>query len=303
MKLSVIVPSLTGVVPDGLHGQLEGHEDVELVVVSGICPVGRARNEGLRRAHGAYIAWVDSDDAVSEDWLESILGTLDRAAVTGGRLDGLLFDAEAIGWQTGTSYVYGGSRRTFEGSELAREIYRDERLKSHLWRWVLRRELWEGESFDEEVTALEDYLVLPKVVAKAKEIEYLPRKLYQYHYQEGSAVNRADEARDAASVRTAIHRYRVASVTYKKAALWGTAGMIYWSLNKVCVDNCAISPSYRSTLFDGRKFIARHLWGLWSESDKAIGMFGMRLWWMARFVTAALGWWGLQRWRSRKRMS
>ena len=303
MKLSVIVPSLTGQVPESLRRQTEGRDDVEVVVVAGVSPVGRARNEGLRHAHGGHIAWVDSDDAVSEDWLDSILGEVDRVTMIGRRLDGLLFDAEAIGWQTGTSYVYGGSRRTFEGSELAREIYRDERLKSHLWRWVLRRELWEGVSFDEEVTALEDYLVLPKVVAKAKEIEYLPRTLYQYHYQAGSAVNRSDEARDAASVRAAICRHRVAPLTYKKAALWGTAVMIYWSLNKVFVDNRVISSSYRSILFDGRKFIARHLWGLWSESDKAIGIFGMRFWWMARFVTAALGFWGLQRWRARKRMS
>ena len=145
--------------------------------------------------------------------------------------------------------------------------------------------------------------MLPKVVAKAKEIEYLPRKLYQYHYQESSAVNRPDEARDAASVRTAIRRYRVAPLTYKKASLWGAATMIYWSLDKVSIDNYAISSFYRSILFDGRKFIAGHLWDLWLESDKAIGAFGRRLWWMARFVTAVSGWWGLQRWRARKRIS
>ena len=303
MKLSVIVPSLTGRVPESLRRQTEGRDDVEVVVVTGVSPVGRARNEGLRHAHGGYIAWVDSDDAVSEDWLESILGEVDRVTMMGRRLDGLLFDAEAIGWQTGTSYVYGGSRRTFEGSELAREIYRDERLKSHLWRWVLRRELWEDESFDEEVTALEDYLVLPKVVGRAKSVKYLPKKLYHYFYHENSAVNALDESRDVASVRVAIRRYQESDFDCKRSALWGTATIIYWALDKVAVGELAISSSYRSALSDGRRFVARHLWGLWWESGKTGEPFCMRLWWMARFVTAALGWWGLQRWRARKRMS
>lgn len=297
MKLSVIVPSLTGSVPESLRRQVMGREDVELVVVTGVSPVGRARNEGLRRAIGDYVAWVDADDEVAEDWLESILGELGRTEPARGRLDGLLFDAEAFGWRRAASFVYGGRQSVFAGTELAREVYRDERLKSHLWRWALRRELWDGESFDEEVVALEDYLVLPNVVAKAKEIGYLPKKLYHYLHQDDSAVNIRNETRDADCVRIAIRRYQGAASAYQWAALWGAATMIYWSLDKAAVDRRKVGPDYRSALLDGRKFVARHLLGLWRESGNAVDSFGGRLWWMARFVTAVCGWWGLQRWR------
>lgn len=298
MKLSVIVPSLTGSVPESLRRQVMRREDVELVVVTGVSPVGRARNEGLRRVTGDYIAWVDADDEVTGAWLDSILGELERAEAAGRRQDGLLFDAEAIGWRKAASFVYGKKQRVFAGAELAREVYRDERLKSHLWRWVLRRELWDGESFDEEVVALEDYLVLPNVVAKANEIGYLPKKLYRYLHQNNSAVNMRNETRDADCVRIAIRRYQGAASAYQRAALWGAATMIYWSLDKAAVDRRKVGPDYRSALLDGRKFIARHLLGLWRESGNAVDSFGDRLWWMARFVTAVCGWWGLQRMRA-----
>lgn len=299
MKLSVIVPSLTGSVPKSLRRQVAGREDVELVVVTGVSPVGRARNEGLRRATGDYVAWMDADDEVTEEWLESILGELECAETSAGRLDGLMFDAEAVGWRKAAFYVFREKQGVFAGTELAREIYRDERLKSHLWRWVLRRELWEGESFDEEVVALEDYLVLPKVVAKANEIGYLPKKTYRYLHQENSAINRRNEARDAQSVRIAIRRHQEAAAVYRQAALWGAATMIYWSLDKAAIDRRTIGQDYRSALLDGRKFLARHLWGLWRESGHAVDSFGDRLHWMARFGTAVCGWWGLQQWRRR----
>ena len=300
MTLSVIVPSLNGEVPESLFRQVEGRADVELVLVQGVSPVGKARNVGLGRAKGEYVAWVDADDEVAEDWTETILEGL-ATGTTGSRVDGLLFDAEAIGWQFEPSFVYGEGRGSFVGADLAHEIYRDERLKSHLWRWVLRRELWADESFDEEVVALEDYLVLPKVVAKAKEIKYLPRKLYSYLYHGDSAVNMTDDARDAASVLIAIRRYREATAASKRAALWGAATMAYWSLDKVFVDNRAVGSVFKSALQEGRKFLGRHLWALWLESAAAIGTLGMRLRWMARFVTATVGWWGLQRWCARRR--
>lgn len=294
MKLSVIVPSLTGQVPESLRRQTEGRDDVEVIVVTGVSPVGRARNVGLGRAHGEYIAWMDSDDDVTESWLDDI-----ASSIADG-VDGLLFDAEARGWSVETSFVYGGDQKMFGGDELEREIYRDGRLKSHLWRWVLRRELWDGEGFDEQVSALEDYLVLPKVVGRAKSVKYLPKILYHYLYHENSAVNALDEARDVASVQVALRRYQESALDCKRPALWGAATIIYWSLDKVAVGGLVIGPSYRSALSDGRRFIARHLWGLWRESGETGEPFGLRLRWMARFVTAAFGWWWIQRWSARK---
>ena len=63
MKLSVIVPSLEGKVPESLRQQTEGRDDVELVVVEGIRPVGKARNMGLDRACGDKCGWHERDGA------------------------------------------------------------------------------------------------------------------------------------------------------------------------------------------------------------------------------------------------
>lgn len=68
MRLSVIVPSLYG----GLPKSLPDDRDVEVIVVAGVSPVGKARNEGLRRATGDYVAWVDADDEIEDGWLKAI---------------------------------------------------------------------------------------------------------------------------------------------------------------------------------------------------------------------------------------
>jgi len=46
--------------------------DVELIVVKDVSPVGRARNEGLRKATGDYVWFVDGDDVVAPWTLDAV---------------------------------------------------------------------------------------------------------------------------------------------------------------------------------------------------------------------------------------
>lgn len=61
-RVSLIVPSLNGAI-DALRASLAEQtlKDVELIVVAGAKPAGRARNLGVARATGAIIVFVDDD--------------------------------------------------------------------------------------------------------------------------------------------------------------------------------------------------------------------------------------------------
>lgn len=69
--------------------------------------VSRARNEGLRRAKGRWVAFVDSDDTVAPDYFENLLNSASRVPASGVTLvisgfsiiyDGLVERREQIGW-------------------------------------------------------------------------------------------------------------------------------------------------------------------------------------------------------------
>ena len=132
MKLSVIVPSLTGEVPQSLRAQVLAYADVEIVAVKGISPVGRARNEGLDRAKGDYIAWVDGDDEVTDDWLDTVLDALSAEP-----------DAVIIGhrWEVAGD---AGPIKIWRGEDLLGDVLRQETIFGELWTKILRHELWDG---------------------------------------------------------------------------------------------------------------------------------------------------------------
>lgn len=160
MKLSVIIPSLTGEVPASVRRAVEGRAEVELVVVRGVSPVGKARNEGLGRATGEFVAWVDADDEVTGDWMDEILRCLERDE----RADVVTFDVR---------------QEWHDGSGRPSEIL-DGRTCGQLWSKVFRRSLFEGLSF--EGAEHEDFRIqcqMPKDVRRV----HVDKVLYVYQRQ------------------------------------------------------------------------------------------------------------------------
>lgn len=279
MKLSVIVPSLDGTVPESLREQLVGCSDIELIVVAGVHPVGKARNEGLRRAHGEYVAWVDSDDEVTDDWLAEIRTSVEHEP------DVVLFDAKPEGWSCMGDFTYRGEGGALAPEQLVRDVYENRRVQGHLFRIVSRRRLWTGLWFDESVPALEDFLLLPQVLMRANGVWYHPYILYRYIRHPGSVMTLRDPVNRLADAEAAIRRWRESPPEFKQAALRGSLVCVYDSLLILALDVRGLRKIERlRRTRTYRHFLLRHCW-----------RSGLGLHVLLRQVLAGVDCWLLQR--------
>lgn len=146
--------------------------------------VSWARNEGMWRASGEYIAWVDDDDAVTEDWAARICEGLES------RPDVLSFNAK-VEWQ---DYSRGGYDI---GGEANVADVMSERANSQLWNKVIRRELFVGLEFKGAVH--EDYRLLCELLPKARTFKHISKTLYEYRRRRNGASQfpNAEGAREA----------------------------------------------------------------------------------------------------------
>lgn len=219
MKLSVIVPTLNGGLPKGLP---EPDDDIEIVFVSGISPVGRARNEGVRRAKGDYIAWVDADDEILPSWRDEIFAAMKADA------DVIVLDVEGVGWTR-----FHGGRWNVPGGliphdRLMRDIYAEGALAGAMWQFVSRRTLWNDLRFDETVEAWEDYILLHVLCSRAKKVWHIAKSIYRYINQPGSLVNTSSPEKEDRHIASVIGRAGVAESKWKSDAVFASARECYW---------------------------------------------------------------------------
>ena len=171
IQLSVVVAGLSGTVPESVLRAVAAHPvEVELVLVAGVSPVGRARSEGLARAKGEFIAWVDDDDEVADDWLDEILKATRRSP----DVDFIVF---------GHEWVLGENARIvklWRGTDLLADVLAERKANSILCDKVARRTLWDGVRFDETALVNEDWDVMPRLLVRARHVVRIDKVLYFY---------------------------------------------------------------------------------------------------------------------------
>ena len=137
--------------------------------------VAWARNEGVRRSTGDYLAWVDCDDVVCERWASAIAqGLLD------GSVDILTFDARAE-WEDGRAGYdigYGRNDGAIPVRTFAKDVIGVCRAGGWLWNKVFRRGVLDGRRFEGD--AFQDYRMMCEILPEVKSVRYLPEKLYVY---------------------------------------------------------------------------------------------------------------------------
>lgn len=219
MRLSVIVPTLDGThrfrVPDNAPDGVE----VELVVVKGVSPVGKARNEGLRRATGDYIAWVDADDDVTDDWLARICAAMKEG------VDCVVLDYVD---DNGVSWAW---RETGRG--ILHDVILNGSLSCECWRFVTRRKLWDGLRFGEGFRVAEDYRLIPEVISRVCTWRRAG-VVYRYHWNDSSLIRNAGREENVDRFVAGLERYeRWRGTEWEDAALAEAVHQAGW-MNEWC---------------------------------------------------------------------
>ena len=183
MKISVIVPIGDEVMWERCEKsllasaeQVSSEADIEILPCYDLEHRGAhiARNEGLARAAGDWIAWVDCDDEVEPNWASEIAEASKKHPVA----DIIQFAATEVkdGTTRPLGYRYHGE---VSGAQFAHELLRNDGMPAWLWTRVFRRELFEGLQFEGRVK--HDYRMFLQILPRIKSVWSIGKPLYRYN--------------------------------------------------------------------------------------------------------------------------
>lgn len=153
--------------------------------------VAAARNVGLELVKGTLITFVDSDDWINPDHIESLYETLNRYDVDIALCDICLrFDHKK-------SEIYGRAIRRGEYWEQPRifaEMIFDQRFSSHLHNKLFRAQLWDKVRFVEG-HVYEDLWIMPEVILRTRNVAFTGKATMNYR-QHDTSITHIDNAKN-----------------------------------------------------------------------------------------------------------
>ena len=223
--------------------------------------VAAARNLGLKLASGEYIAWIDPDDYISENWFEIISVKLENS------IDIVFFDYTLVRNKKRIEKKFASVSQYISKDFFLEALVLDQVLQSQLWQKVFKKELFEDIVFPENVICMEDYAVLHKIVLKTENIYYISESLYFYRLREKSLVNTVDVIKSINCYLISKERYQyllnlgvsVSNLGYLMQAL-GVCVQFYKTNNNIRqkhiyeLNECKheINSNIKSIIFNGK---------------------------------------------------
>ena len=136
--------------------------------------ISATRNLGIKISQGKYIAWIDPDDYISDNWWSSIKKLLKKDR----KIDVIFFDYVVMEKEKYINKRFSNKSKCIDKKIFLYELAANQKIQGQLWQKVFKRELIENLMFPENVSFLEDYAMLPKFTINAQKIYYLSEFLY-----------------------------------------------------------------------------------------------------------------------------
>lgn len=139
--------------------------------------VSAARNSGIERAQGLYLAFLDADDILYDSFFENVL------QIIVFQPDIIEFNADIIdieGRLSNKNIFYISRFRKLSNNTKQSKLRFIKQAKYYLWSRIIKKDLIKGLSFEEDISFCEDALYLTECYFRAKKIITLNKSLYGY---------------------------------------------------------------------------------------------------------------------------
>lgn len=217
------------------------HSDTVTIIHKANGGVSSARNVGMEKASGEYLIFFDPDDYIAKNFTKTILAGIDKYNAP----DVILFDYYDVmpDGETKLKYIPVFQEGFVEKEAFFDEFIKDRYILSMLWCKVIKRGLFNGLTFREDVRVMEDSLILTDVMLKINTAVYIKEGLYYYCPRIDSLTKsmNVDDARKC--VEIAQYRYQKYKTTLGKIDVYMPVKITYWILQKMYIDNAKIDVS------------------------------------------------------------
>ena len=235
----------------------------------------QARNAGLDRMTGEFVAFVDSDDYLAPVMYEKLMGAAEDADIVIGDFYVIL----QSGIVRGHSPIQNGL--TTEG---IKELILMDQLQSYLWNKIYRAELFRGLRF-EKIRGFEDLLISPRLFQRAEKIVYVPEAGYYYNSMNMEGLTATFNHTPEVNVHTRYGMFAAWKEHETVAREMGSEVAAYAENRAV---KCAISAMVADRAHSVLEPVQRQLLADYLERKKAVTVSGKHrmLRWFARHSRA-----------------
>lgn len=151
--------------------------------------VSKARNAALDIATGKYIGFIDSDDWAEPKMFEVLYDVLSLSNA----------DISIISYTTNDT-VSGDEApcevQILSPLEARIEMHKGNKFGGYMWTKLVKRELFEGIRFPENITIYEDLAFSGSLFERCQKVAYMPYKGYHYIQRETSELHRTVKEAD-----------------------------------------------------------------------------------------------------------
>lgn len=148
--------------------------------------LGISRNRGIHMASGEYLAFLDADDWLEDEFVEMMLD-----GTQNGKNDIVICDMRYVEIKRKCEQCKVSSVRLPKGTvKIEKEKFLLSRARTFMCAKVIKRKLFVENNLVLPAHAFEDISTVPYLIAKASNIYYVHRAMYNYwRNREGSIVN------------------------------------------------------------------------------------------------------------------
>ena len=163
--------------------------------------LSEARNNGVKKAKGEYIIFLDSDDYIEKDLLKEISESLDN------KPDIVRFQIQEVDENNNIKKYNEESFNNKTGEE-AFELICKYHFVENAWCYAIRREYYNKEKFSfKKGTIHEDYGLIPLVIIKSKIVNSISYIGYNYLQRQNSIMSQKNYEKTLKKVNDFYNHY------------------------------------------------------------------------------------------------